>query len=574
MEAPPFQTLGIAPTSDVLAIKRAYAKALKSCRPDDDPQGYQRLREALDWALALARQPAHEDEDEDEDGDGDGDDSEYQGEGALDHADGPATARPLEAAESAAGGDGHGHDTDASSDGAVEAEWVHPGQLAQSLHQYWESHGDAALVEAWPRLHYELDRLPFEMRAEASAWFANLVLDYPGLPPDFVEPLAAYFQWGEDYRSDALLGEERAIALVERLRDAGVRGKLAPGEAERYAELLHLKKLVDAGRSLRATLYAALASPKNDQRLANAAPGTLRALRIDDEGVAELRHKFLLAIMLRLLPLGLLFGGLAHASGAVGSRQAIGLGFLAAAVAPLAAGALVVLRGVFDACFVHFPPRWQQAGSIHLRFSGAVVLAALAGLLPQLIDATPFGTFCIAVACSLAAVLLVWGAILAWREVLPPTVIVLYIALFALLDGQLARPASGSLSIALVWTLLAHWAFVSRPGEVFALYRSPLRAWAPRSAWAWIAMVLFFKGVVAILLAVVLLALPLTYLVQALGYGTRHVATTLGLAVGAGLLFRETGQPWFFCLALTPLVTAAMQALSTWLSKRDWLRAG
>ena len=46
--------LQIAPTSDERAIKRAYAKLLKTTRPDDDAEGYQRLREAFDEALAIA----------------------------------------------------------------------------------------------------------------------------------------------------------------------------------------------------------------------------------------------------------------------------------------------------------------------------------------------------------------------------------------------------------------------------------------------------------------------------------------------------------------------------------------
>ncbi|MEK8133068.1 tetratricopeptide repeat protein [Paenibacillus filicis] len=48
--------LGIDPSSDSSVIKRAYAKQLKLNHPEDDPEGYQRLREAYDQALKQAKQ--------------------------------------------------------------------------------------------------------------------------------------------------------------------------------------------------------------------------------------------------------------------------------------------------------------------------------------------------------------------------------------------------------------------------------------------------------------------------------------------------------------------------------------
>ena len=49
-----FESLGIPPTQDVRAIKRAYAARLKHTRPEDDAEAWQALRENFDRALAWA----------------------------------------------------------------------------------------------------------------------------------------------------------------------------------------------------------------------------------------------------------------------------------------------------------------------------------------------------------------------------------------------------------------------------------------------------------------------------------------------------------------------------------------
>lgn len=57
--------LGLPDDADERAIKRAYASKLKTTRPDEDPEGFQRLHEAYQAALAWVRSGPHDDDDDD-----------------------------------------------------------------------------------------------------------------------------------------------------------------------------------------------------------------------------------------------------------------------------------------------------------------------------------------------------------------------------------------------------------------------------------------------------------------------------------------------------------------------------
>jgi len=46
-----YKVLGLdGPPNDLKTVKKAYAKALRSTRPDDDPNGFMKLREAYNFA--------------------------------------------------------------------------------------------------------------------------------------------------------------------------------------------------------------------------------------------------------------------------------------------------------------------------------------------------------------------------------------------------------------------------------------------------------------------------------------------------------------------------------------------
>ncbi len=61
-----WDVLGIEPTSDERAVKRAYARLLKQNRPDKDPKAFQELRDAYEWCLRATKWSDYDDEFDDD----------------------------------------------------------------------------------------------------------------------------------------------------------------------------------------------------------------------------------------------------------------------------------------------------------------------------------------------------------------------------------------------------------------------------------------------------------------------------------------------------------------------------
>jgi hypothetical protein len=549
MHAHDWQRLGLAATTDVAAIKRAYAIKLRSTRPDDDAQAYQQLRESYDRALWWARHAEALLEEA------------TSVMAALDAPSGPMPleapppaappacppARPPAATQDAPPPATLPHAAPPAAPGSVAlqslqaaAPDVHPEALCRQALELWHRRGSAALMAWLPALKQALHRLPLHLDAEASARFADLVIAVPQLPEPFVRELQLHFGWLADFRGARALGAARAQALQEALANVTLRVVTDPRTLRVHAEVLALHRLLQARLLLRAWLYASLVGVAIMHRMTLSGGALLRRLGVDAHAHHALTGALTKGQWIRTVAVtvGVYCAG---RLGGAGMEQAI-LGVAGTLLLGFVAGMLLLVVLIYLSKLragLVLPPRWARRvrawpGLHHAPWLGLAAVLAGAGLFAlAALHGSPWA--------FVAAVLLCFmGTLAALPRMLDQAMIVgaLWALAVAALDGMAGFSGAGPVVFALAGTwslagsLLYEQGLPQRAWHAAAARgRSPpvargrsrpvLRLWLPAAA-------------AALLLAVPLLPALALYLAEVFGF--RLVLTAVLLVVSLPLM--------------------------------------
>lgn len=236
--------LGIEPTTQLAAIKKAYAVKLKVTRPDDDAEAYQALRAAYEraqqWA-AWARAEAEQ-----------GREVEMPAATAAAAPDAAVERTPEAPPFAAEAPDAPQPVTLAEPAAPAEPELplppaVRPAALIERLEQVWRQHGAEALMAAWQEVRRELDEQPLARRAEFSAAFAEWLIHQSRLPVRLAVALDAHFEWTADFRTERLIGAPLTHAVQTALAER-VPAPVDPAVREAAEPLLRVAALREAGR--------------------------------------------------------------------------------------------------------------------------------------------------------------------------------------------------------------------------------------------------------------------------------------------------------------------------------------
>lgn len=568
----PWQVLGIEPIEDPRAIKQAYARAVKQHRPDSDPEGYQRLRECYEWALgwvewrqSQALDPGAQEPRTSEPAPAPTPAVDVEADAGplaaaqVEAAPAPAPAiepapEPHAAAPAAQASDGLGekrsdaapvpipHSEPEQAPGPIEI--VEPAPLLASLHHYWTQQGDAALIDALPRLLFALNEVPLAYQAEASHRFAAWLVENP-VPEEVAAVLQRHFGWRSDYRVDGQLGPELGEALRAKLSELGLDG--APGTRAATQRVLfsELRRLVEQRRHWRARWRllrepgrAVLRLSQELDQLTLGRPRVNPTHTLMKHAVSN-AHALLFGLAVAVL------GGLAILFS--DSREAgfgLGLLFLFAAY-PLGLLLQGIAQGMdlLSARLGRLAPEGPRLP--YWRLLAALALCAAAvywgGLLPQPWLLLPL---------SLPVLQLLWWPGGRWNLLLPALTVQ-----FALLLGPMLPedwPAAASWWIALAWVGVSHFGLL-RSGTYPQFYRDS-RALLPKRPLEVLWYLIAFKAVLFMLALGYLLLLPTTHLVQSLRESPQRLAVWSLLTSALLLLTRAEPALVLLVAIASPLV--------------------
>jgi hypothetical protein len=245
----PWSVLDISPTGDLRAVKSAYAKKLKRTKPDDDPAGYQQLRDAYEYAQYLAAHgmvdtaaetganeatsTAHVDALSDASAtpgattsEGEGATEEIQ-QAAFVASNDDLFAMPSRGTPSKDDAAAAQPDTPRAN---AEEESTPRSQVDEAPHRFRSaedalndfqqalpSQSQSNMAEIDALLKSALDDLPIEQKLRASALFAEWFMQQGYVQPEIAGALDRHFEWRSDYRAERSLGYALASALRQRL---------------------------------------------------------------------------------------------------------------------------------------------------------------------------------------------------------------------------------------------------------------------------------------------------------------------------------------------------------------------
>lgn len=314
--------LGIEPTTQLAAIKKAYAVKLKVTRPDDDAEAYQALRAAYEraqqwaaWARAEAEQgrevplpaaaaaapdaavaltPGLEAPPADVPADVPAEVPALTPPPAIiepplaviEAVTAPAIDPPPVNAPEAAPVEPRATAPQAEPP-AAPAEpalppppAVRPEALIERLEQVWRRHGTDALMAAWQDVRRELDEQPLARRAEFSAAFAEWLVRQSRLPERLVVALDAHFEWTGDFRTERLIGAPLTHAVQTALADR-IPKPVDPALRAAAEPLLRVAALREARRWALLPLILLMLQPALARLLHGLPAGELRRLGLE-----------------------------------------------------------------------------------------------------------------------------------------------------------------------------------------------------------------------------------------------------------------------------------------------------